>query len=211
MPAPRGAGVIFFEKAPQLTVLLFSSIRSGRSVVEELGGSVERGETAWKAAAREVREESCNLLNVYNPSDLPLCRGICYNGYQCWFLQLHSMIDASHYLRNRQRISEAAPYEARHWLETMKVVRVFWSDLFHLRTWQRKRGSFVTRSTSGEKVVLYNRTSEVLREFMRSEMPPTMVHLNGPTRMGDADFLVDTLTYNVVLPSAATVAPLFIK
>ena len=155
-----GAGVLPLETCERETcVMLFHNER--RRTYEDAGGWLEPHETIADGAAREFREESCNMfrldgsaLSTYHDVD---------GRYRAYVVRLTGdAVSSERYYHNLSRLREnEAP---SNWLETDGVGRFSVSQLLAdgLLT---HRGRLATRQTDGTRAEIFERTVDALRKL----------------------------------------------
>jgi len=97
-------------------------------VYEEGGGGKDPGEKPWITAARELKEESCNLFRL-DKNKVQSCPSILFRGYICYSVNIESDkgIFSKNYYFNRDKIKnwhknfKNVPHE---WRETDNMTRI---------------------------------------------------------------------------------------
>lgn len=195
-----GAGVMLLQHCAVgnrsgLALLLFANVRRGNVSWEELGGSIDPGETAAVAAAREATEESCNLIRPKS-SSLQQCPSVTRGTYKCFQVQLASGIRLDHYHSNRALI--AARLDAdKHFLETHDCTRVFLDDMLpEVNLW--RRGPLGAVDVFGRTIAIHRRTAGVLQRAILQRVRARVlnVRLQAPWR-GRRAFLNGTAAYEL--------------
>lgn len=178
-PEWDGAGILAIEhyrwpgsSKTEPCVILFGQFKPDHTspgqqkyVYEEAGGARASNEQPWITAARELKEESCNLLRI-NKHQVQTCPSVRIHNYICYVVNLRckSGIFSKYYHENKKNIEKyhkkngKVPHE---WRETTDMTRVPLSQFVNAngkaKRTVKKRGDIVVTDTKGNTINISGR------------------------------------------------------
>lgn len=188
-----GAGILLLELYKNTPVItLFGNINKK---FEELGGTIDKGETAVHTAYREGREESCNLIYI-TPDELKKYGTVVkYKDFVDYIMYIEG-ISYKDYHENRRKVHKKC--KSNHWKETSEMVRIHLNDIITAAKNKKK----TVKDINGIKRDIRSRTMGIIRKSIDSlyalfmDNYPTLMQKQ-KVKQSRNKCLIGTITYTL--------------
>lgn len=169
-----GAGVFIIEKyfngKKWVNCITLFGKKGGK--FDDPGGHIDKGETPEKAAYRELREETANLITI-DKHFLKKSYYVNVKRYKCFIVYVKGLSKKQYYV-NRKHIDMKCK-RAHSWKETNEMIRVPIKNMLHMINLGNNYvydTDGIKRKIRGRTIGIFKRSIDIMRKLLSSKHKP---------------------------------------